>query len=158
MKKNYLLKPLFGKVGWWLLFIGASLLVLTLYEVIPDIYATVFSIIPSPISMDESGSRCFLINNQINDEVATVMIMLALFFIAFSREKDEDEFTDALRLRSWYLTGIIYTIIYIACDLLIYEIAYIHYVWFIQGGLFILIYIIAFKSKLFYSRYKYDGQ
>ena len=158
MKKNYLLKPLFGKVGWWLLFIGALLLVLTLYEVIPDIHTTVFSIIPSLISRDEFGSRCFLINNTINDEVGTVMIMLALFFIAFSKEKDEDEFTDALRLRSWYLTGIIYTIMYIACDLLIYEIAYLDYVMFIQGGLFILIYIIVFKSKLFYSRYKYDGQ
>lgn len=158
MKKNYLLKPLFGKVGWWLLFIGALLLVLTRYDVIPDINTIVFSIVPSVISKDEFGSGCFLIYNVINDEVATVMIMLALFFIAFSKENDEDEFTDALRLRSWYLTGITYAIIYIACDLLIYEIAYLYYIWFVQGGLFILIYIIIFKSKLFYSRYKYDGQ
>lgn len=158
MKKNYLLKPLFGKVGWWLLFIGASLLVLTINEVIPEIRATVFSIIPSLISRTEFGDSCFLINNEINDEVATVMIMLALLFITFSRERDEDEFTDALRLRSWYLAGIIYSIIYIACDLFIYEIAYLQYIWFVQGGLLLFIYIIVFKSKLFYSRHKYDGQ
>lgn len=84
--------------------------------------------------------------------------MVGLLLIAFSAERDEDEFTDALRLRSWYLAGISYAVVYILCDLLIYEIAYLQYMWFVQGGLLILLYILIFKSKIHLSRRSSNGQ
>ena len=84
--------------------------------------------------------------------------MVGLILIAFSSEKDDDEFTDALRLRSWYLAGISYGVIYILFDLLVYGIPYLNYMWFVQGGLLLLIYIVIFKSKLYVMRHSDDGQ
>lgn len=115
-------------------------------------------IVPSRISVSEAGKGLFVFRNGINDEVGTVLVMLALLFIAFSAERDEDEYTDVLRLRSWFWAGITYGVIYIACDLLIYEFAYLYYMWFVQGALLLLLYILIFKAKLYLSRRECDGQ
>ena len=163
MKKNYLLKPVYSKVGWAMLLVGALFLILYCVEMIPEIEVTVFSIVPgTPVfhSVIENGKEqvSFLQSNEINDEIGTVMVMLGLLLVAFSGEKDEDEFTDALRLRSWFLAGITYGILYIMLDVLVYGISYLYYMWFIQGGILLLIYILIFKTKLYLSRRACDGQ
>lgn len=158
MKKNFLFPTYCSRIGWLLLLLGAVYLVLVAAELLPEINVTVLSILPSSISISESGRGCHLINNDISDELGTVAIMVGLLLIAFSAERDEDEFTDALRLRSWYLAGISYAVVYILCDLLIYETAYLWYMWFVQGGLLILLYILIFKSKIHLSRRSSDEQ
>lgn len=158
MKKNFLFPTICSRIGWLFLLFGAVYLILVTTELLPEINVTVFSILPSDISITESGRGCYLIHNDISDELGTVAIMVGLLLIAFSAERDEDEFTDALRLRSWYLAGISYAVVYILCDLLIYEIAYLQYMWFVQGGLLILLYILIFKSKIHLSRRSSDGQ
>ena len=158
MKKNFLFPTYCSRIGWLLLLLGAVYLVLVAAELLPEINVTVLSILPSSISISESGRGCHLIHNDISDELGTVAIMVGLLLIAFSAERDEDEFTDALRLRSWYLAGISYAVVYILCDLLIYEMAYLGYMWFVQGGLLILLYILIFKSKIHLSRRSSDEQ
>lgn len=158
MKKNYLLKPIYGKNGWIMLIIGVLFLTLGLTNVIPEINAPVFCIWTSELGNNYQNNFFVFDNNNIVDEIGTILIMVSLFLIVFSAEKDEDEFTDALRLRSWYLSGISYAIVYVLSDLFIYGIAYVQYMWFIQGGLIFLIFIIIFKTKLYKYRRSYDGQ
>lgn len=158
MKKNFLFPTICSRIGWLLLLFGAVYLILITTELLPEINVTVFSILPSNISSNESGHASFLVHNDIRDELGTVAVMVGLLLIAFSAERDEDEFTDALRLRSWYLAGISYAVVYVLCDLLLYEIAYLHYMWFVQGGLLLLLYILIFKLKIHLSRHSFDGQ
>lgn len=158
MKKNFLFPASCSRIGWLLLLFGAVYLVLVVSELLPEINVSVFSILPSDIPATLSGHSRFIIRNDINDELATVAVMVGLLLITFSAERDEDEFTDALRLRSWYLAGISYGVVYILFDLLVYEINYILYMWFVQGELLLLLYIIIFKSKLYISRHSSDGQ
>lgn len=158
MKKNYFLPHYCSFIGWGLLLCGVVFLVLCRAEVIPELNVTVLSAIPMSTFAEDFAHGSLLTVNDINDELGTVAIMVGLILIAFSSEKDDDELTDALRLRSWYLAGITYGVVYILFDLLVYGIPYLNYMWFVQGGLLLLIYIVIFKSKLYVMRRSDDGQ
>lgn len=161
MKKNYLLPAKYARLGWVLLPLAVVFLVLSLLNVIPELSITVLNIFPDGTSTIFNGkpahSCSFLVNNEVNDEIATVLTMLSLLLIAFSAERDEDEYTDALRLRSWFLAGLSYGVLYILFDLLVYGTVYLFYMWFAQGGILLLLYIMIFKVKLYRSRRACDA-
>jgi hypothetical protein len=103
MKPNYLLSNQFKKIGW-ILFIPSMILGI-LYFLIQfqpkflDI--KVFAILESGIAPWDSWNKFFVVT-QTNaiDEIVGILLIISLFFIAFSREKKEDEFISKIRLES----------------------------------------------------------
>lgn len=87
MKKDLLFPNRYRRIGW-LLFIPCAL-------------AGLFAIYDQslPVSWTDYLSRT-IITNSFADEVAALGVLLGLLFIAFAREKSEDEMIRQLRLES----------------------------------------------------------
>ncbi len=94
MKTNYLLPPIFKMIGV-LLFV--PFIILGFFVIIKDFqfdWLTIHSLHPK-------NSNNFISENEnFTNEIAIIGTLLSLFFIAFSREKLEDEFIVKTRLES----------------------------------------------------------
>lgn len=101
MKTSYLLPNKFKLPGWILFSIGIiSGLWIMLSEYESDLLTlNVFSIYSDSIFGDNNGFFK-IIENSIMDEVIAIAIIIGGLFVAFSKEKIEDEFTNKLRMDS----------------------------------------------------------
>lgn len=100
-RKNLFLIPnKFRIIGYVLIIVGIALSVLRFQIGIkPDFLdAKVFAIYSSYI---ESNYFIFITNN-IFEEICGIIILLGFFFVAFSKEKDENESVAEIRLLSLY--------------------------------------------------------
>jgi hypothetical protein len=100
MKKEYLLPHAYRLIGWIVLIPG---LVLGIAHMLGDYEATwldlpVFVISEPGIMAEDKWFE--LSTNNLTDELAGVMLILGLAFVAFSRERSEDEFIARIRLES----------------------------------------------------------
>ena len=84
-------------------------------------------------------------------EFALIGVFLALFLIAFSKEKQEDEYIQKLRLDSLLLAFYVYTFILILGTLLFYGFGYLE---FMSYNMFMIqiIFIARFKWILYQQR------
>lgn len=128
MKKNLLLPHAFKKIGW-VLFVPFALWA----------FATIFfwDLKFIQLSMDFSWSQ----------ELMPIGIAISMLMVGFSREKDEDEYTAAIR--SYYLTLAFYidTAIILVGTLALYDIDYLNFM-MIQMFLVLFIYIILFNIAM----------
>lgn len=100
MKTNYLFPVVCRKIGWWLFF---PFFILGIYCLFGDgsdqLSSPVFALLHS--EGFGIGHQLFkLIYNPILDELTIIGLTVALLFIAFSKEKDEDECVEHIRLQS----------------------------------------------------------
>ena len=95
MKTNYLLPNRFKKIGWFLFIPGIILGIFYLiYEPQPKfLNVTVFAIA-------ESLFKFSFIKNNVFDEITGLLLIIGPIFIAFSKEKSEDEYISKIRLDS----------------------------------------------------------
>jgi hypothetical protein len=68
----------------------------------------------------DAGWSNFLKNQNFTDELAVISLAIGLLFIAFSKEKYEDEFVGKVRLESLQWGVLVNAIILILCTLFIY--------------------------------------
>ncbi len=100
MKTNYLLPYRFKKIGWMLLIPS---FLLGLYTVISDWQPSFFDVTVPGIFIDEIfGIKKFmgLVENNVLNELLGILFILGGIFVAFSKEKDEDELISSIRLQS----------------------------------------------------------
>lgn len=92
-----------------------------------------------------------LISNQMIEEIAGILLLIGLFLVAFTREKEESESLDALRLKAFLLTAYL-NLIYLLCSILFfYGFGFVGaLVVFMVGWL--AIYLVAFRYLLYRSR------
>jgi small-conductance mechanosensitive channel len=100
MKPNYLLSNRFKKIGW-ILFIPSIILGLlfVIFQFQPKFLdIKVFAI----LNQDIFSSPDFfdIIKTNVIDEIIGILLIISLCFIAFSKEKEEDEFIARIRLES----------------------------------------------------------
>lgn len=151
MKTTYLLPSIFKRIGW-IIFIPAALFGLTYIIFDPDIklVTNVFAIWNSNIGLLTDSAPEFLtvVKNNILDEIITIFIILSLIFIAFSREKFEDEFIGQLRLKALvWATYVNYGILLLAV-IFVYNISFY---WVLVFNLFtiLIVFIISFRWMLY---------
>ena len=149
MRSKFLLAPKFKVIGWIMLLVFLALGIL--------VYFFEFSIDALTIKPDTRSGNLF--DNMVNftDEIALTGIIVALLFISFAKERNEDEFINHTRLESWQAAIFInYILLLIA-------------VWLIHGTRFLdvmmynmltipLIFIIRFHYVLFRNRITEKGQ
>lgn len=128
MKKNLLLPHAFKKIGW-VLFVPFALWALS------AIFFIDFDFIQ--LSMDFSWSQ----------ELMAIVISISMLMVGFSREKDEDEYTAAIR--SYYLTLAFYidTVIILVGTLTLYDLDYLDFM-LVQMFLVLFIYIVLFNIAM----------
>ncbi len=147
MKTNYLLSNRFKKIGWIILVPSVIFGVLfVIFEFEPKfLEIKVFAIIDSSQNPWYPG-RDFLSITHTNaiDEIIGILIIVGSFFIAFSKEKNEDEFISKMRLESLlWATYINYTILILGM-LFVYGLAFF---WVLVFNMFtiMIIFIIRFN-------------
>ena len=93
MRSKFLLAPKFKVIGWVMLLIFLALGIL--------VYFFDFRIDALTIKPDTRSGNLF--DNMVNftDEIALTGIIVALLFISFAKERNEDEFINHTRLESW---------------------------------------------------------
>lgn len=118
MLTNILLPTRFLKIGWFVLIPFGILLFATNYF---D-FSFAFLDFPLPVG----GFFQFLDQNFTN-ELALLGVFIGLFFVSFSKQKEEDEFIQKLRLESLLIAFYIHTFILVLGTLLFYGLVYLEF-------------------------------
>ena len=80
-------------------------------------------------------------------QISIVLFTVSLLLIAFSREKEEDEYMEYLRSRSMRWAMLTSGIITIVVTLLVYNLAYLYFV-FINLYLILILFILKYRIDL----------
>lgn len=143
MKRTYLFPTVFRKIGWYMLlpFVVANLVSLSDKGWNENwLEVTTFSIAPWGF-----------ITNSLCDEVSLIGLTLSLLFIAFSREKDEDECIASIRSASLTWATLIGYVLLMLCTLFIYGLAYLTFV-FIDLFAILVLFILKYNIELYKFR------
>jgi hypothetical protein len=154
MKPNYLLSNQFKRIGW----------ILFIPSVIPGLLFVIFQFAPNFLELKafaliEEGSQpwgtlpkfCVLVETNVIDEIIGILLIVSSFFIAFSKEKNEDEFISKIRLESLlWATYLNYAILVFAI-LFVYGMSFF---WVLVFNIFtiLLFFIIRFNWVIRKSR------
>ena len=134
MRKNYLFPTTFRKIGWCL-FVPFAI---TSNE--DWLKVNALSVIPWGI-----------IKNSLFDELSMIGLTVSLLFIAFSKEKDEDECIANIRSNSLIWATITAYSLLIVCTMLIYDMQYLNFV-FIDLFMILFLFIIKYNIELYKFR------
>ena len=151
MASKYLIASKFKPIGWIILIPSVILGLFTLFnEWEPPFFdATVFGIfIDSFINTDKMFGT---IENNILDELLGILVIVGSLFVAFSRERDEDELISKIRLESLvWATYWNYGILILAF-LLVYDISFF---WVMVFNMFtiLIFFIIKFNIEIWKLR------
>lgn len=119
MKNSYLFPSYFKKIGWIIL---PFFLALSVYVLFTDqrweLNVKLFALFADKA---ENGSHWFqVVTGNILDELAITGMTVALLFIAFAREREEDEYISRLRVESLVWAMILNYIILVVVSWLVY--------------------------------------
>lgn len=151
MKTNYLLPHQFKKIGW-IIFIPTF--ILGILWLIFDFEPAFLDVkVLTLFNEDFLSSRGFfaIIENNIANEIAGVLIIIGASFIAFSKEKNEDEFISQIRLESLVRATYLNYAILIFALLFIYNMAFFT-VMIINMFTVLLFFILHFNWALYKSK------
>lgn len=142
MKKNYLFPTTFRKIGWCLFVPFVIMGLICLFNGNDDSWlkVSVFSVIPWGV-----------IKNSLFDEISVIGLAISLLFIAFSREKDEDECIASIRSSSLIWATIAGYLLLIVCTMLIYDLPYLNFV-FIDLFMILILFITKYNIELYKFR------
>lgn len=138
MKKNYLFPTTFRKIGWCLFVPFVIMGLICLFNANDESWLKVsaFSVIPWGV-----------IKNSLFDEISVIGLAISLLFIAFSREKDEDECIASIRSSSLIWATIAGYLLLIVCTMLIYDLPYLNFV-FIDLFMILILFITKYNIEL----------
>ena len=129
MKSNFLFPNIFKKIGWILL-IPATILgfMVIFYDFEFSFLSTkVLSLFPDTIFAGSSTNNPAqhtwwkIIDNNITNELSAIIFIVAAIFVAFSKEKNEDEYISKTRLDSLMWATYANYAVLIFCFLFFYE-------------------------------------
>ncbi|GAB6870798.1 hypothetical protein JCM16496A_32030 [Bacteroides rodentium JCM 16496] len=92
-----------------------------------------------------------IIKNSLFDELSMIGLTVSLLFIAFSKEKDEDECIADIRSNSLIWATITAYSLLIVCTMLIYDMQYLNFV-FIDLFMILFLFIIKYNIELYKFR------
>lgn len=124
METTYLLPNRFKRIGWVLLFISTGMWIAYLIEdpVFTSLNCKVFAIAGAELFTDTVYFR--LININLYVTIAGVFFILGGLFVAFAKQKIEDEFIMKLRLLSFQWAILINYSLLLLCFIFVYDLAF----------------------------------
>ncbi|OFX83321.1 MAG: hypothetical protein A2W99_12075 [Bacteroidetes bacterium GWF2_33_16] len=103
MKTKFLFPNRFKRIGWILLIPAAILGFFILFFDFEFMFldSKVFAIYSEMFALGGSNTKILSIDvNNITDEIVSILFLIGAIFVAFSKEKQEDEFIAKVRLES----------------------------------------------------------
>jgi hypothetical protein len=165
MKTNFLLPHRYKKIGWILL---APALVLWAclrwFNVSLPLDAKVLSLWPTKIAQlrahsgaDADGGASAhqlyaIVKNNLTDELTTILAIVALAMIAFSKEKIEDEYIAKIRLDSLLNATYVNYLILIFCILFFYEFSFLSVLIYNMFTL-LIVFVVRYHYVLYKSKF-----
>lgn len=147
MKSNYLLPTCFKKTGW---FLAIPFTLLALLALSSSSYFPTLNCPQLAIAVDNFGHTEYfqIVQTNIITTITLVGLVVALIFIAFSREKIEDEYISKIRERSLVWSVVANYIVLCAASVFLFEMAFLSFV-FINMYLLLIIFICKFNYELY---------
>lgn len=151
MKADYLFPEIFRKIGWLLL---VPFLVAGAYCLFGDgAYTwpfTVFALISEPFG--EKMKFCtWIYASGLMDELAIIGLTVSLLFISFSKERDEDECIEHIRMQSLVWSILVSYVLLIFAALFIFGLAFLTFA-FINMFTVLVLFIIKYNWELYKFR------
>jgi len=157
MKLNFLFPNKFKKIGLFILIPSAIIgLVTLIYEYEPSFLDfNVPAIFIDEITLSDNKQLFGMVNNNVLNEILGILIIISSLFVAFSKEKLEDEYISKIRLESLVWA------VYVNYGILLFSFLFIYdfsFLWVMIFNMFtvLLFFIIRFNwqiSKLKKSAY-----
>ncbi len=153
MKTKYLLPNKYKKIGWILLIPSGILLLLSIIINSPSNYYAIktfaFAIACDPFP--PKISYFSIIKTNILPSFILLFFLFSCLIVAFSKEKNEDEYISKVRLDSLIWAVLINYLLLLLSIIFIYEIAFL---WIIVFNMFtiLILFIIRFNLILFKER------
>ncbi len=122
MKRKLLISNKYKKIGWLILIVG----------IVSAIFLITFSGAPAWLNtkvlslFDENSNAASwaIIENNIADEIVAVLLLIGSLIVMFSKEKDEDEAINTVRLKSLQWAFLINYSIVLLAVIFIYDVAF----------------------------------
>jgi hypothetical protein len=151
MKTNFLLPNYFKRIGWLIFFPGV---VLGIFYFLRNPESTflnmkVFSLMNQPLFGETAYFS--LTRTDLHDEIAALLIIIGALFIAFSKQKSEDEFISKIRLESLLWATYMNYFVLIFAIIFIYDLIFYKVMIFNMFTILVL-FIIRFNIVLYYSK------
>jgi len=149
MTKNYLFPSRFQKLGWILLVPFGLLFLYFCFTTSGsriEWKVPVFAIINNDFG---TSQECLVVvKNDIMDEITYIGLIISFLFIAFSKEKDEDEYTSQIRANSLVWALLINFSLIILCELFVFGLAFLEILYLNLFSILIL-FIVKFKIAIY---------
>ena len=145
MKKNYLFPHYFQWIGW---VIAIASFVVLLLGVINDITIRMPALYVDVFFDDDNKDGFFRMVKTSVYSIAMPLLIIALIFIGFSKERVEDEFVQYIRSQSLIWSTYVSAGLFILGTLLIYGFLYM-YIPYLVFFVFLLLFVIKFKIAMF---------
>ena len=147
MNKNYLLPARFKKLGWFLFIPSVILGFLT---VLNDWEPSFLDIKVPALFIDEfigENKLAEIVTNNVLNEILGALVIVSGLIVAFSKEKEEDEFIASIRLRSLVWATYFNYFVLLFAVLFIYELSF---AWVMIFNMFtiLLFFIVRFNFSL----------
>jgi len=157
MKTNYLLPNRFKKVGW-ALFVPGFIFGIIYLIMNPEpkwLNIKVFAF----ISDNHFSPTYFfkVIDENVFNEISSLLLIFGAAFIAFSKEKKEDEFISKIRLESLLWATYLNYAVLILATLFIFGTSFL-YVLFFNMFTILIFFIIRFKWVLYKSKKSFKNE
>lgn len=152
MISNLLLPHSFRRIGWILLIPATILGIMVVffdYES-PHLNCKVLALLSGQLG--ENQWKFFnIIENNLTNEIAAILFIVAAWFVAFSKEKVEDEYISKIRLDALLWATYISYAFLIFCFIFVYDFLFFR---FMTVSLFsiLIIFIIRFNILLYRSK------
>ena len=92
-----------------------------------------------------------VITHQMIDDIAGILLIAGLFLIAFTREKEESEVLDALRLKTFFITAWFNFFYMLFAILFFFGFGFVAALIFFAIG-WLIVYIVSFRWMLYKSK------
>ncbi len=140
------------RVGWWILIPAAILGILLVFELIN--FGLLDNTKAFAVYSDEFlGKTVFfdMVENNISDEIIGILFIIGALLVAFSKEKEEDEFIAKIRMESLvWATHINYGIL-IFCMLFFYGTGF-YFVMLFNMFTILILFILRYYFQLYQSK------
>lgn len=149
MKKSYLLPVGFKKAGLWMVVPFLVLGVLCLCGVLDDVAINVT--MPALVCGYGDGGWFCMTETSLVEEIAMLGLLASLVFIALSREQDEDEMTEYIRMQSFVWSTWATSIVLALGILFVYDLEFLTFM-FVTMYLYLMLYIVKFNLAMLRER------
>lgn len=148
MKTNYLLPNGFKKIGWIML--ALSIVYFVVYLIVGYEFALNFT-----FKMPSLTDSFKMVETDFSSTILPIIALIAFNFVAFSKEKDEDEYIGKLREGSFVFSVLVSSVLFVISTLLIYS---LDYFWVVYLDYFVFLLIFALKFQFELCRFRKENK